>query len=230
MDKRPVIGVTGPDKRYPIAWWATRFSLTLLGAKAVHLTPSATKRPDRFDALVIGGGDDIDPELYGENKTEKAKLDPLRDVFEISMIRQGLRAGIPLLGICRGAQLLNVVLGGTLYTDIRKQRKHTSNRRTPLPLKTGKLVRYSRLQKIVQRPSCRINSLHHQAVRELGADLEVCARDLDGIVQGIESTNGQFILGVQWHPEYLPYLSAQRRIFSALIEAALHHRMQHSLI
>ncbi|AEY00901.1 peptidase C26 [Oceanimonas sp. GK1] len=216
-----LIGVTGPNSRLPLAWWASRLALHLAGGRGLHLTPANMHRHrrDQLQGLIIGGGDDIDAALYGHD-TGRAPADPERDAFEIELIEHALDTSLPLLGICRGAQLINVVLGGSLHADIRPQRLHTSNRRTPLPRKTAIGCGNGRLSHIMQQPRWRINSLHHQAVDRLGGGLAVVARDLDGFVQAIESTTDHYLLGVQWHPEYLPYLSCQRRLFQHLVQAA----------
>jgi putative glutamine amidotransferase len=225
---RPVIAVTGADSRFPIAWWATRFQLWLAGAKARRLTPSTAaacvKEP--FDGLIIGGGSDIDPRLYGGDEAQSHKLDLERDRFELEIIQRALRTQLPIMGICRGAQLLNVVRGGSLYGDIRALRRLTSNRHTPFPVKHAISVREGRLFGIVRKRQWRINSLHHQAVQRPGEALAIAARDRDHFVQAIESTDEQYILGVQWHPEYLPYIPAQRRIFRALVAEASKARPQ----
>ncbi|GAA3537158.1 type 1 glutamine amidotransferase [Zobellella aerophila] len=217
----PLIGVTGPDSRLPLAWWASRCAIRLAGGRALHLTPNTFQqhKRDQLQALIIGGGDDIDPSLYGAD-TGRAPSDPVRDAFEIDLLEHALHTRLPVLGICRGAQLLNVVLGGSLHPDIRPLRRHTSNRRTPLARKTAVGCRQGHLQAIVQQPRWRINSLHHQAIDRLGEGLAVAARDLDGFVQAVESTGDHYLLGVQWHPEYLPYLAHQRRLFRQLVRLA----------
>lgn len=218
--KRPLIGVTGGDTRVPIAWWFIRWALLRCGARVCHLTPKNPAPPAPMDGVVISGGDDIDPRLYLPDAPETAPMDAARDQLEIDVIKQVLDRRVPILGICRGAQLLNVVLGGTLHPDLRKIRRRTSNRRTPLPRKTLLVEPGTQLASLIERPSARINSLHHQAISHLGEGLIVSGRDLDGIVQAVEGTGDRFILGVQWHPEYLPYFSSQRAIFKALCEAA----------
>ncbi|PSJ44769.1 peptidase C26 [Zobellella endophytica] len=217
----PLIGVTGPDSRLPLAWWASRFAIHLAGGRAVRLTPATFKyhKRDQLQGLIIGGGDDIDTGLYGMD-TGRAPADPARDAFEIELIEHALDTRLPLLGICRGAQLINVVLGGSLHPDIRPLRRHTSNRRTPLPRKTAVGCGQGRLDTIIRQSRWRINSLHHQAVDKLGTGLTVAARDLDNFVQAIEATGDHYVLGVQWHPEYLPYLHHQREIFRTLVRLA----------
>lgn len=167
----------------------------------------------RLDALIIGGGDDISPEHYDGDINEKVRSDPARDRLEIEWIETALQHGIPLLGICRGAQLINVVLGGSLHQDIRRMRKLTHNRPGLLPTKRVRIEPESRLAGIVRSERLRVNSLHHQAIREPGKGLRVVAGDLDGIPQAIECGDGRNIIGVQWHPEYLFYSPSHFALF-----------------
>lgn len=222
MAERPLIGVTGPAGGPAVAWWATRLSLWLAGARAYRLTSEnyRQRHTELLQGVIIGGGDDIDPELYGGHDDGRAPIDPERDRFEIAMIEEALATHLPVLGICRGAQLINVVLGGSLYGDIRELRRRTSNRRTPLPRKTALGTGEGRLPEILRRRRWRINSLHHQAIDRLGEGLVVAARDLDDFVQAVESVDHRLIVGVQWHPEYLPYLGHQRRLFRYLVQCA----------
>ena len=170
-----------------------------------------------LDALIIGGGSDIGPEHYGGDLDAKVKADPERDRLEIEWIGRALENGIPLLGICRGAQLINVVLGGTLHQDIRPLRRRTYNRPGLLPTKQVRLEPDSLLAGICGKTRLRVNSLHHQAIRDAAADLKVVGQDLDAITQAVESAAGRPILGVQWHPEYLIYLPAQFALFRWLL-------------
>lgn len=224
MAERPVIAITGPDGRYPVAWWAAKLAVLLAGGKPVRLTPSNFREheKERFKAVIIGGGSDIDAELYGGENTGRSCIDPDRDLFEIEMIRHALDTHLPILGICRGAQLINVVLGGSLYSDVRPLRRRTSNRRTPLPRKTAlaESEAHGVLLDAIDADQWWINSLHHQAVDRLGKGIRVVARDLDGFAQALESDAHPWLVGVQWHPEYLIYLKRQRRIFRRLVERA----------
>ena len=232
MADRPLIGVTGPRTRLPLGWWATQRVLRALGACPVHLMPgSSLAGIPRYSAVIIGGGDDIDAALYDGENPERASLDPERDAFEVEVIEAALRLNQPLLGICRGAQLLNVVLGGSLFGDIRARRIRTSNRRSPWPSKIATLEPDAKLCRIMsggrsEITQFRINSLHHQAIDRLGEGLRVVARDADELVQAVECPQHLFRKGVQWHPEYLPYLFAQRRIFAALVDATRIYSIQ----
>lgn len=217
---RPLIGVTGPDHRVSLGWMFTRLAVYLAGGVALRMTPSRPGSSRRLDGIVIGGGDDIDPELYSGLDDGTARIDRARDAFEKSVIDDALDIGLPILGICRGAQLMNVVMGGSLHQDLRAIRDRTSNRRTVLPRKRIRISRESRLHGALCMETCKVNSLHHQAVDRLGDGLRVVATDLDDIVQGIENPAAEFLLGVQWHPEYLPYRVSQRRLFRSLVKAA----------
>lgn len=218
---RPLIGVTGGDDGIPLAWWFIRLALWRAGARALRLSPSRPLPLDALDAVVISGGDDIDVKLYLPDSPEVAPADPERDRFEIRVLEHLMHRKLPVLGICRGAQLLNVVRGGTLYPDLRPLRRRTSNRRTPLPRKTALVEEGSRLAAVLGRSRLRINSLHQQAVRELGEGLVCVARDLDGFVQAVEQPECRFQVGVQWHPEYLPFQREQMNLFRALVRAAV---------
>lgn len=218
--RRPLIGVTGPDHGLPLAWWFTRWSVACAGGQAVRLNATNPDPPRALDGIIIGGGTDLDPALYSGMDDGKAPRDSRRDAFEKRMIEAALERGIPLLGICRGAQLLNVVLGGTLHQDARRMRQRTSNRRTPLPRKTAIVERGSRLHAMLRATRCRVNSLHHQAVDRLGDGLRAVAYDLDNLVQGIERAGDALVIGLQWHPEYLVYQRSQRAIFKCLVAAA----------
>jgi len=219
---RPLIGVTGPDRWFSMAWWATRLAIWLAGGRAIRLRPSlqAQQLHLRVQGVIIGGGDDIEPMLYANYSHSTSKADKVRDDFEIQVIKHALHTRLPLFGICRGAQLINVVLGGDLYTDIRPMRQHTPNRWTPLACKNADLVTDTRLGMTLGQNPLPINSLHNQAIRQLGESLRICARDKDGFVQAVEGIGNRFIAGVQWHPEYLCYQPRQRALFGALVKAS----------
>jgi len=187
--------------------------LALVGARAVRISVRHRPADATFDGLVIGGGNDISPEHYGGDVAAPVRADSARDALEMHWIRHAVAQRIPLLGICRGAQLINVVMGGNLHQDIRPLRRRTRNRPGLLPTKTVNLLPDSTLGTVCATQRLRVNSLHHQAIDRCGNGLRISGRDLDELVQGIESDTGQPILGVQWHPEYLWYLPRQRRLF-----------------
>ncbi|MGM0577633.1 MAG: gamma-glutamyl-gamma-aminobutyrate hydrolase family protein [Myxococcota bacterium] len=219
--RRPLIGVTGPRRR---AWGpraCIHVGLLLAGGRPVHLRPGRPLPGDPLDGVVISGGHDVEPVLYKEVAEVEGRYDPERDAFESDVIDLALAEHLPLLGICRGAQLLNVRLGGTLFQDLREHRERTSNRRFILPLKTLCVEGDTRLHALFGGERFRINSLHDQSIDLLGEGLVVSGWDIDDIVQAVELPGRDFVVGVQWHPEFLLYLPRQLRLFRALVEAAV---------
>lgn len=212
------VAVTGPDKRFPLGWWATRFMLSLCGLRTIYLTPKSPTLAENIHGIVVGGGDDIEPEHYGAIKTPSRNYDPARDQLEMTMIRQAQRASIPILGICRGAQLINVVNQGTLLDDIRPLRRHTPNSLHIRRIKWVDLIPDCQLQRYLAVDKIKVNSLHNQAIDSLGNGLTTIGVDRDGFVQAIEG-HDNFLLGVQWHPEYLPYSYLHRQLFALFADA-----------
>ncbi|MGD8618667.1 MAG: gamma-glutamyl-gamma-aminobutyrate hydrolase family protein [Gammaproteobacteria bacterium] len=215
--------MTGPRRG---AWGpriCVHLALLASGGRPVHLRPGDSVDAMALDGLVITGGHDVEPVLYKAAAEIEGNYDPERDAFEAGIIDQALQHRIPLLGICRGAQLLNVQLGGSLIQDLRKHRKLTSNRRTLLPLKTLCLEQGSRLAELLGKDTLKINSLHKQSIDHIGSGLRVSGRDLDDIVQAVEYPERDYLFGVQWHPEFLAYLPRQRRLFRDLVSAACAH-------
>lgn len=225
-NRKPLIAVTGPHKRLTFGWWATRLLLQSVGCHAHYITAATSSIPPGINGVIIGGGDDIDPKHYGDSGDAGANYDAARDQLEMTMLQNALDTGIPILGICRGAQLINVVLGGTLHRDIRPKRQNTPNKNSIFGIKWADIEPSSRLAKTVRRKKLKINSLHNQAVKNLSNKLLVSAYDRDGFVQAFENKQDletlPWITGVQWHPEYMPYAWAQRRLFKAFAKQARH--------
>lgn len=217
---KPLIGITGPDRRLKWGWWAASMAIRLAGGRPLRITPANPHSNRRLNGIIIGGGSDIDPLLYGGKSLEKPQHDAARDSLELRMIKRAWQRRIPILGICRGAQLLNVTRGGTLVPDLRGRRRITSNRPHLLPLKTLRVKGGSRLHRVLGSRRLKINSLHHQAIDQVGRELRVVGRDLDRIVQAVEAPRRRFVIGVQWHPEYIPQRSSHRRLFKALVRAS----------
>lgn len=217
---KPRIGVTGPSGRLASGRCFASLAVLAAGGRPVPMFPWDGRQPT-IHGLVVTGGSDIQATLYGSPEHARSKPDPIRDQFELTALRDAEHRCLPLLGICRGAQLLNVHRGGTLFSDIAHLRRHTSNRRSLLPRKRVELEGDSALARTTGRRHFKVNSLHHQAVRQLGHGLRIVARDRDGIVQAIEAEGTRrFCLGVQWHPEYLLTLRPHFRLFRALVRAA----------
>lgn len=175
------------------------------------------------DGLLLPGGSDIDPRLYGQEPTEKCgKPHLLRDAAEPKMLAAFLDTGKPVFCICRGIQLLNVALGGTLYQDISTTQKqnhaHFPSRASgchPIKLKPG-----TRLSRILGTADMRVNSMHHQAADCIASALIVSAVSDDGFVEALELPKHAFCIGVQWHPEHMSKNHpAQQRLFDAFVAA-----------
>lgn len=223
---RPAVAVTGPDRRGWALRGFTKFAVRRAGGRPVVVTPSRVPDLGRLDALVVAGGADVDPRLYGQPAAAARHVDPDRDRLEGELIRWAVAAGKPVLGICRGMQLLNVVLGGTLYQEAADvypgfRPTHGLYRRVTLrrPIHVLKRGWVSALLG-TGRKTHLVNSLHHQAVAEVAAGLEVVAVDEHGMVQAVELTRKDvFAVGVQWHPELMPHSSVQMSFFRALVAA-----------
>ena len=221
-----------------IAHWvmahgALVFMLPTLGfdAEVSRRKVSVRHYVDALDGFVMQGGADVSPLSYGQQplKAEWAG-DIVRDRYEIELLEGFLAQGKPVLGICRGAQLINVAHGGTLYQDIATQRAD-ARRHVDAELydQLHHAVRFepgSRLATLYGgHDGGRVNSIHHQAVDKLGADLEIEARSVeDGIVEAIRARGSAFVAGVQWHPEFHsmnPELLSPEPLLNALLAAAV---------
>ena len=190
-----------------------------MGLKGYYVCPGNDKLPNSYSAAIISGGDDIDPKHYGVAGAAGAIYDSERDNLELNVIKLALEKNIPLFGICRGAQLINIACGGTLHTDLRPLRKNTPNRNSIFAVKYANLKEDSLVAKILEHTRVKVNSLHHQAVDKPGKGLKVVAADADDFTQAIEGTGKSYIVGVQWHPEYMPYSTVQTRLFTSIKHA-----------
>ncbi|WP_283646767.1 gamma-glutamyl-gamma-aminobutyrate hydrolase family protein [Marinovum algicola] len=217
---RPLIGVTTSRRSGWRIFPLVALNVWLAGGRATRSVAGRDADIDRVDGIIIGGGDDISPDLYGGRLVTSARLDPDRDALERRLVCAAFEHDKPVLGICRGSQMLNVALGGTLHQDA--YGVYTASKRvwTILPRKTVKICAETRLAGVSGLKPMQINALHSQAVDTLGAGLQVAARDLGGMVQAVERIADPFALGVQWHPEHLFYARRQRAIFRALVTAA----------
>jgi putative glutamine amidotransferase len=177
-------------------------------------------RADDYDGILFAGGEDVDPSFYGESKHHEMVHDNRpRDEFEFSLLDRALARRAPILGICRGVQMINVKFGGTLYQDMKEDAEPQFEHRQSDVGKTRQEPTHSvlvtdsesSLGSIVQG-ACRVNSLHHQAVKRLGRGLKVTAHSEDGFVEAVESADEYpFLMAVQWHPEEMVSDSPQQR-------------------
>ncbi len=217
---RPRIAVTTSARSGWRVFPLVAFNLWLAGGKGVRWGTGRPADLAAVDGLIVGGGDDISPELYGGELVLVARCDPERDALERALVLAALKADKPILGICRGAQMLNLALGGTLHQDA-YARYHASRRyRTILPRKRIRVTPRTLLADVAGTTPMRVNALHSQAVDRLGDGIRIAAHDEGGMIQAIERERDPFALGVQWHPEHLVWMRRQRALFQALVAAA----------
>jgi len=194
----------------------------------VSAADASRVRADGYDGILFTGGEDVDPSFYGEPKQHDNVHDHRpRDEFEFKLLDGALARRAPILGICRGVQMINVKFGGTLYQDMKEDAEpQFEHRQTDLGKSRQEATHSvlvtdteSSLGSIVQG-ACRVNSLHHQAVKRVGRGLKVTARSEDGFVEAVESAEKYpFLVAVQWHPEEMVKESKeQREIFVRFVE------------
>lgn len=236
---QPLIGITTRrlvEQKYDIPMAATPMSYTGAVSRAGglpvlipldspldHIKPLLT----RLDGLLLTGGGDIDIHSFnGEAHDEVYDVDTQRDALEFELVRQVLQTRIPLLAICRGCQVVNVALGGTLYTHISDQLDGALAHSSPPDLPwhhvahTVSVQEGSLLASIIGLDKLEVNSLHHQGVAQVAEGLNVTARAPDGLVEALELPGHPFALAVQWHPEWMPDSLPMQHIFSAFVRAA----------
>lgn len=234
---RPLIGVTTSELRPSGAATLRRHgdpphpemalgmnylrAIEAVGGMPVVLPPlgDAGVLLDRLDGVCLSGGPDLDPQAYGarERHEQLGPTEPDLDAFELALVRAADDRGMPVLGICRGAQALNVARGGTLHQHIRGHRQLEPATATT---HTVQVEPGTRLDGLLGAAVLRVNSFHHQAVAALGRGLRAVAHAADGTIEAIEASGPRFLLGVQWHAEGLVADERHRSLFAALVAAA----------
>ena len=216
---KPVIGITLDEEvektysKYP--WYAARKnyseSVEIAGGVAIFL-PNNVKAINQYlnfiDGLLVTGGDfDIDPQIYGHERNPTLKIKNTRTDFEFKITKKAIKRKLPVLGICGGQQLINVVLGGTLFQHIPDIIDSNINHEQPNPRNEAShfvhIKKNTMLFNFVKSTKMFVNSAHHQAVDKLGKNLIISAVSEDGIIEAIETKTSNYCLGVQWHPEFL---------------------------
>ena len=240
MTKKPIIGITldwdnSPTYSAAHPWYALRcnYASVVSEHKATPIIlpydmDAIGQYIELIDALMIPGGDyDLDPSIYGEKiESETRTLRSNRSIFEAELIKAALDKNIPILGICAGQQLLAAMYGGKLLQDIKTaypdalehEQKHLGIHMSQ-PSHSIKIKTDSLLYKIVKKEQIEVNSSHHQAVKSVGEDMIISAVAPDGIVEAIEMPKYSFVLGVEWHPEFMASIE-DSLIIKAFIEAA----------
>lgn len=209
------------------------------GGEPVTLSPRELRHEDaldllsRFDGLVLMGGSDVDPHLYGQHRQPHVYgVIPEQDHFEAALVHAAIEAKLPTLAVCRGIQLVNVTLGGTLIQHIGEIEGVVQHAPDKFPagqdfvLHDVDIDKGSKLASAMRVTSARVASFHHQGLDEIAKGLKVTARSADGLVEGLEHTGGgQWIIGVQWHPEDTAATDPhQQRLYDTLIQRAAKRR------
>jgi putative glutamine amidotransferase len=216
--ERPKIGITVHPRRGLEHYVPYRKAVEVAGADAIELLPGTAALPD-VDGLLLPGGWDVDPSFYGERRDEKVgPTDPELDRTELEMFRQAREKQLPVLGICRGQQVINVAMGGSLIQHLDEHDARAIGRRHLAH--TIEVEPNSELARAAGEDTIPVNSLHHQAIKTLGTGLHQSARGQDGTVEGVESDDG-LIVAVQCHPEELTAdLPWARRLFERFVARA----------
>ena len=226
---RPIIGITfsarvRDDEATRRAADAYRVALETHGAEVTELLPGGgLPTVERLDGLLLTGGVDVDPSLYGERPHAKlGRVERARDDLELALTREAAARGVPILGLCRGVQVLGVAFGGKVYQDL------PSDLGTSAHAAEGdagarhrvRLAAGSRLREIIGQDEVEVNSFHHQAISVVASGLRAVAWAEDGVIEAVEGESGGFLLGVQWHPERMTESEPARRLFAAFVAAA----------
>ncbi len=238
---KPLIGITCSaftrdtgDLCYGVMPAYTR-SVAMAGGLPLLIAPNIDQDTlreiyERVDGVLLSGGGDVDPTHYGMDSGGLAEyVNPDRDRVEIDVARWAAAEDKPLFGICRGQQVVNVALGGTLYRDIEKEYAGNNGLDHDLSSKTGRgevahsvmIDEGTKLSTLLGAHEVDVNTMHHQSVREIAPTLSVSAIAVDGVVEGIELPGARFFVAVQWHPEEMTtYSEPMRRLFAAFVDAA----------
>jgi putative glutamine amidotransferase len=238
FDTAPVLGLTTYLQQAQSGIWDVHATflpaiymegVNLAGGAAVLLPPQSTDAVERvltgLDGLILTGGPDLDPAAYGQPRhprtDEPVAASRARDAWEYALVGGAIKRGIPVLGICRGAQVINVVLGGSLQQHLPDVLGHPYHQQGNAVFSTSlvRTVAGTRLAALVGETSD-AQCYHHQAIDRLGDGLIISAQDAEGVIEGIELPGPNFVLGVQWHPEER---LDDLRLFSAVVNAAAHH-------
>ncbi len=217
-EKKPLIGILPLyDSNKKSIWMYPGYPEGIIAAGGIPVILSILNRDedieaiaDRLDGFVFSGGQDVDPQHYGEALLKYSnEIYPPRDRLELRLLRAVMDRNKPIFGVCRGLQLFNVALGGTLYQDINKQFnrelpiQHFQQNNYEFPVHEVMVNKKSRLYEIIGMEMIRVNSMHHQAIARLAPQLTAVAFSRDGLVEAVEIDGLAFGLAVQWHPEFL---------------------------
>ncbi len=178
---------------------------------------------ESIDGLLVSGGEDLHPKYFGQKPHKSITLSaPERDEFEIKIIKRALNKDIPVFGICRGFQVLNIAMGGTIFQDLScapfKTLNHADPKENGNIFHKVKIEKSALLYEIIGTGNIEVNSSHHQIIDKIGKKLKATAYSSDDVIEGLESPDFRFLLAVQWHPEMTPKRFHSKRLFKAFIE------------
>lgn len=233
MTKKPLIAITPQVVNNEFNKILPGYLHSILEAGGIPVLLSKTDDIDNitqiindFDAFLIPGGQDVDPSLYGEKKTPYLReTSPDRDAFEQILIKELVKTDKPVLGICRGLQIMNIVLGGSLYQDITSQNVTQTHHFMSLPydrvFHKVNILPKTPLFNIIEETTIGVNSRHHQAIKKIAPCFSPMAFSEDGIMEALYAPKKSFCIGVQWHPEDMyDKFEHSQKLFKAFIEAA----------
>jgi putative glutamine amidotransferase len=227
MERPPIIGISRCSK---LDDYIKSVERTGARVRVLEVSDSPRKVLAEIDGVLLTGGGDVDPAFYGQPRHPSLDdAEPGRDEFEIDLARRAMSGGVPVLAICRGAQVLNVAAGGTLVQDIPSSVESELTHTLAMPKDAGAhdvaVVPGSALSRalgagVAVSGTCRVNSRHHQSVDRLGQGLVATATAADGVVEAIEAPDARFCIGVQWHPENFWQSGEFKPLFDSFVGAA----------
>jgi len=240
--QRPVIGISSSHEKDDKLFVRQAYTDAITKAGGIPFIIPVTDNPDvlqdilaNLDGLLITGGDDIDPAFYNEKPIgTQNDIDMQNDNFNLAIIRMAYDINMPILGICRGEQVINVAFGGSLYQDIPIQVsskiKHNKIDDDTKSIHSVSIAKDSRLYKIIGTDNLTVNSSHHQSIKQVAGNLKVVALAADNVIESVESIDNNNIVAVQWHPECMSD-TGKTRIFNDFINRATIYKTKiHSVV
>lgn len=239
-EHKPVIGITARVEKDQMYSLDPVYGRAILQAGGLPLIVPIVDEEDipllceRLDGLIVTGGGDINPTLYGEEPHIRlGAVYPGSDQYEKELILNFLELDKPFIGMCRGMQMLNVSLGGTIYQDLEAQYEGTLYQHKQMAMRTHRthsvtLEDESRLIKIMEEKTFNVNSFHHQGIKDVSDKLKIAGRAADGLVEALESKNHQFVMGIQWHPEEFALQGdeASKKLFERFVKECAKDKVQ----
>ncbi|MGB2697250.1 MAG: gamma-glutamyl-gamma-aminobutyrate hydrolase family protein [Candidatus Zixiibacteriota bacterium] len=239
--KKPIIGITcyldydDPKRKYPFVfafdYVKRQYYLAIQDAGGVPIIlPNIEKMNlvdyyvKTLDGLLLGGGGDVHPSFFHERiKAKNLSIKIERDRFEIALAKKALRKKLPILGICRGPQVINIVLGGTIFQDLSLRKEKTLNHQPEKVIRFKrkhkvKIKENSRLYSVVKQKEILVNTSHHQVIKDVAPGLKASAWSEDGVIEALEGKTKDFLISVQWHPEAMIKHPSSRALFKAFVK------------